>query len=617
MKIPIKKIFIFSSVGVLFFISATVILALLLIDPNDYKQTIQTELSVKSGYNITILGDIELAIFPQLNLEIGKINIRNKKGEKYLSSDTHDLRLKIKLLSLFSGEPKIGSITAALSSLQADKNQPAIQFKNIELSSSGFKPDQNTRIASKLDYLLPNNTLLPISLKTNLTYRSIDKSVLFDNIKLSVAMLKLKGMVVATPIKEQYKLNGSVAINPFSLREMISQLGASLPAMKNSNSLGEFSISSKFSYRARELKLDKLKTTLDETSLTGTMSVKLSNNKPVQFELLANEINLDEYRLIENKDSSRSENTQKDKAKKDVNPFAILALNLNGNLRLQKLQFSNLKLNDILLNFNTHNKTITLSPSAKLYNGLYMGELSLIQNNKALKLSGKQKLENVNIEPLLIDYMGEALVSGKTSLNINFNSEGSSAETLLNNMLAKGDVKLTDSQLKSIKLARALLKDSKLKTLIKKQSDKKEVTVFDSITASFNIKNGIVNNNDFLALSKRARITGAGDINLLSQTLNYVAKYHYNKSHIISFNGVEVDLKDKSLPVYLSGPIANPVYDVKTKALLNLIKKEYKSRLSEKGGGAEEKYKDKANEIKDKKHQLEDKVKDKLKKLFK
>jgi len=617
MKIPIKKIFIFSSVGVLFFISATVILALLLIDPNDYKQTIQTELSVKSGYNITIPGDIELAIFPQLNLEIGKINIRNKKGEKYLSSDTHDLRLKIKLLSLFSGEPKIGSITAALSSLQADKNQPAIQFKNIELSSSGFKPDQNTRIASKLDYLLPNNTLLPISLKTNLTYRSIDKSVLFDNIKLSVAMLKLKGMVVATPIKEQYKLNGSVAINPFSLREMISQLGASLPAMKNSNSLGEFSISSKFSYRARELKLDKLKTTLDETSLTGTMSVKLSNNKPVQFELLANEINLDEYRLIENKDSSRSENTQKDKAKKDVNPFAILALNLNGNLRLQKLQFSNLKLNDILLNFNTHNKTITLSPSAKLYNGLYMGELSLIQNNKALKLSGKQKLENVNIEPLLIDYMGEALVSGKTSLNINFNSEGSSAETLLNNMLAKGDVKLTDSQLKSIKLARALLKDSKLKTLIKKQSDKKEVTVFDSITASFNIKNGIVNNNDFLALSKRARITGAGDINLLSQTLNYVAKYHYNKSHIISFNGIDVDLKDKSLPVYLSGPIVNPKYDVKTKALLNLIKKEYKSRLSEKGGGAEEKYKDKANEIKDKKHQLEDKVKGKLKKLFK
>ena len=617
MKIPIKKIFIFSSVGVLFFISATVILALLLIDPNEYKQTIQTELSVKSGYNITIPGDIELAIFPQLNLEIGKINIRNKKGGKYLSSDTHDLRLKIKLLSLFSGEPKIGSITAALSSLQVDISQPAIQLKNIELSSSGFKPDQITRIASNLDYLLPNNTLLPISLKTNLTYRNNDKSVLFDDVKLSLAMLKLKGKVVATPIKEQYKLNGSFAINPFSLREMVSQLGASLPAMKNSNSLGEFSISSKFSYSARELKLDKLKTILDETNLTGNMSVKLSNNKPVQFELLANEINLDDYRLIENKDSSRGENTQKDKAKKDVNPFAILALNLNGNIRLQKLQFNNLKLNDILLNFNTHNKTITLSPSAKLYGGRYAGDLSLTQNNKALNISGKQKLEDVNIEPLLIDYMGEAMVSGKTSLNLNFNSEGNTAETLLNNMLAKGDVKLADSQLKSIKLARAILKDSKLKALIKKQSDKKEVTVFDSITASFTIKNGIANNNDFLALSKRARITGAGDINLLSQTLKYAAKYHYNKSHIISFNGVNVDLKDKPLPVYLSGPIANPKYDVKTKALLSLIKNEYKNSLKKKGGGVEETYKDKTKVIKEKKHKIEDEIKDKLKKLFK
>jgi len=616
MKLSIKKIFLLSSVAVLFFVSATVILALFLIDPNDYKQTIQTQLSEQSGFNIIIPGDIELAIFPQLNLEIGEINIRNRKEDNFLSIDTHDLKLKIKLLSLFSGEPKIGSITAVLSSLQADKNQSAIQFKNIELSSSGFKSDQLARIVSNLDFLLANNTSLPISLKTNLTYRSNDKSVLFDDIKLSVARLKLKGKVVATPIKKQYKLNGSVATNQFSLREMAVQLGSILPVMKSPHSLEIFSIRSKFSFSDSELKLDKLKATLDKTNLTGNMTVKLSSDKPVQFELSANKINLDDYRLLEINNSS-SEKQQKKHTKKDVNPFAVLALNLNGNLRLDKLQFSNLKLNDILLNFVTYNKTIKLSPSAKLYNGLYAGELSLTQNNKALKLSGKQKLENVNIEPLLIDYMGEALVSGKTSLNLNFNSEGSSAEILLNNMLAKGDVKLADSQLKSIKLARALLKDSKLKTLIKKQSDKKEVTVFDSITASFNIKNGIANNNDFLALSKRARITGAGDINLVSQTLNYTAQYHYNKSHVIRFNGIDIDLKDKPLPVHLSGPIANPKYDVKTKALLSLIKNEYKSKLKKKGGGVEEKYKDKTKDIKDKKHKLEDKIKNKLKGLFK
>jgi len=616
MKLSIKKIFLLSSVAVLLFVSATVILALLLIAPNDYKQTIQTQLSEQSGFNIIIPGDIELAIFPQLNLEIGEINIRNRKEDNFLSIDTHDLKLKIKLLSLFSGEPKIGSITAVLSSLQADKNQPAIQFKNIELSSSGFKPDQVTRIASNLDFLLANNTSLPISLKSNLTYRSNDKSVLFDDIKLSVARLKLKGKVVAIPVKKQYKLNGSVATNQFSLREMAVQLGSNLPVMKNPQSLEAFSIRSKFSFSDSELKLDKLKATLDKTNLTGNMTVKLSNDKHVQFELSANKINLDDYRLLEINNSS-SEKQQKKHTKKDVNPFAVLALNLNGNLRLDKLQFSNLKLNDILLNFVTYNKTIKLSPSAKLYNGLYAGELSLTQNNKALKLSGKQKLENVNIEPLLIDYMGEALVSGKTSLNLNFNSEGSSAEILLNNMLAKGDVKLSDSQLKSIKLARALLKDSKLKTLIKKQSDKKEVTVFDSITASFNIKNGIANNNDFLALSKRARITGAGDINLVSQTLNYSAQYHYNKSHVIRFNGIDIDLKDKPLPVDLSGPIANPKYDVKIKALLSLIKNEYKSKLKKKGGGVEGKYKDKTKDIKDKKHKLEDKIKNKLKGLFK
>lgn len=602
MNLSYKKIILFSLLGVVLFFVTAIVLAVLLIDPNDYKQKIQTELSAATGYNISIPGNIELKLFPKLNLVVSQIKLASKDSKQNLTVDAQKLNLNIKLLSLFSGEPKIGTINIAKAIINTGLKSPPHIFADIALTSSGFKPDQKTELALDFKYTTPDKKVLPINLDTDLLYKKNEKSIHLNKTSFKMSVLSFTGKTDITPEKSGYDIKGSIKSNTFSPRKLAALFGINIPEMQNKNTLNEFAVSSNYKFSNNVLSLDNLKTTLDSTALYGDVQVYIKPEYPVHINLTADQLNVDDYKPVEVATTKDSESG---------NPLAILAVNLNGKLKVNKFTFNNLKAQDIVLAFDSDKNRRTIKPSARLYGGSTNGTINLGVKNNALTIDGQQTMTQVNMGQLLTDYMQDKLITGISDFKISFKTHGNNADAIVKNMVANGNVKLTDSQLLSIKLARAILKDSKLTKLIKDQSEEKEVTVFDTITASFDIKDAVAQNTDMHAVSKRARITGSGNVNLLQQTLNYTANYIYNKSHIIHFNGVDLDLKDKPIPVYLTGSLSNPQYDVKTKQLFKALSADYKKQKTE---TSTEKTKQK---LEDKKHEIEDKVKSKLKDLFK
>ncbi len=81
-----------------------------------------------------------------------------------------------------------------------------------------------------------------------------------------------------------------------------------------------------------------------------------------------------------------------------------------------------------------------------------------------------------------------------------------------------------------------------------------EKTDFSELTASFDIKNGIAHNGDFLAKSPFLRLTGEGDINLPDSSLNYLAKAAVVASSAGQGGKEMADLKGLTIPVRASGP---------------------------------------------------------------
>jgi AsmA protein len=68
------------------------------VDPNDYKDEISTQVEKMTGRNLTLQGDIGLSVFPWIALELGPLSLSNAQGFKadsFAKVDAAEIRIKL------------------------------------------------------------------------------------------------------------------------------------------------------------------------------------------------------------------------------------------------------------------------------------------------------------------------------------------------------------------------------------------------------------------------------------------------------------------------------------------------------------------------------------------
>ncbi|MEO0998560.1 MAG: AsmA family protein, partial [Pseudomonadota bacterium] len=105
------KFVFFGAIGLVLLLGAVIVIAALVIDPNDYRDDIAAAVREQTGRELTIAGDIELGLFPWLSLDIGETTLSNRPGY----GDEPMLRINeasvgLRLLSLLSGTLEVGEI---------------------------------------------------------------------------------------------------------------------------------------------------------------------------------------------------------------------------------------------------------------------------------------------------------------------------------------------------------------------------------------------------------------------------------------------------------------------------------------------------------------------------
>ena len=94
------------------------------------------------------------------------------------------------------------------------------------------------------------------------------------------------------------------------------------------------------------------------------------------------------------------------------------------------------------------------------------------------------------------------------------------------------------------------------------EGDKTKQTDFSEMIASFDIKNGVAHNEDLSMKSPLLRVTGAGDIDIANETINYLAK----PTVVASLKGQGgaglEELNGLTVPIKLTGTFAKPSYGI-------------------------------------------------------
>lgn len=593
--------------GALAFIAAT-------FDPNQYKAQVAGLVKEKTQRTLTIEGDIRLMLFPKLGVHLGKTRLSEFQSDKDFAG-LDDMRVSLALIPLLSRQVVVDQIQ--LDGLRANLVKHKDGKTNFDDLLGGEKKQAPAKPAEPAQTQTP-----PIKLEVDGVRISKAALVWKDEstgADYTISDFSLKTGRVAPGVPTKFDLGATIRANQ-PKADVKLQVGGTLVAdldkrvfsvtgltvKLNGEAAGVTGLAAELSGSAgADLKKQTanadLATKLDESNVKAKFAVADFAALRSTFDIAIDKLDVDKY-LPPKKPGETAKTPAGSQREQPIDFSPIKKLDVAGSVRIGDLTASNIKAQNVRIDVKAKNGRLDVDPlAANLYQGTVKGVASVDANTNRIAI--KQNLSGIAIGPLLRDAIGQDLLEGRGNVALDLTTTGNLVSAMKKALNGTAKLELKDGAIKGINLAQSLRNAKALFTGGKREAEQDAVagekTDFSELTGSFDIKNGIAHNGDFLAKSPFLRLTGEGDINLPDSTLNYLAKVAVVASSAGQGGKEMADLKGLTIPVRASGPFTALKF-----------KLEFGSVLSD---SAKQKLEEQKEVIMDK---LEDKLKEKLKKLF-
>jgi AsmA protein len=542
-----------------------------------------------------------------LNLSTGKIGDKKKTPVKFSAAFNFQqpkAEAKIDLNTQLSFDMAQKSLD-----LQDFKTQIAGKLGNdtievlLETAALSWQPEQSKSEQIKLNAKLKGAQELGAILSANIV---LNKLALQEK-QLSIAEVQMQTESKQGGASKQLELKSPISMDLNSQLLKLSQLAMQIKINdpKLAQSAITIPITGHATVNLKEKNLDSvLDAKFDETQLHTSVQVQNFSAPAVNFKVDIDKLNLDRYI----KTAAEPAKTT-DSKEEDLNLAGLKALNLNGVIRIGALQVKNLHINQVNLPIKAAQGEININGlQAQLYQGEVAGNIRFDVEGNRLQL--QQKLSNIQINPLLMDFMNKDIVEGRGTLNVQITTHAKRASQFKENLNGTISTQLLDGAVKGINLAKSL-RDFKANILNKtdqqQNANKNEKTDFSTLSASINFVDGVGNSDDLDMKSPFLRLGGKGKVDLRANNLDYTAKVTVVNT-ATGQDGTDLSqLKDISIPVRISGPFDKLSYQLQFAQIgSDALKSAFKAKA--------------APVLEEKKKELKEKVneqlKDKLKGLF-
>ncbi len=482
-------------------------------------------------------------------------------------------------------------------SAQADKDEQSIDAKLSAQISSNLATQQTiikglVLTAEVIDPSLPAGKAM-----FNLT-TDVSADMKQQTMTLSALVIEGYDLLINADIKASKLMSdnpafaGSVMIKPFNLRQLTKRLNIELPVMADDSTLELIQISTELDGSAKHINAKQLNVTLDQSKLSGRLAINNFANPTFDFKLKLDEIDADRYMAPASKTDKTSSTTSttpkaaESSAVADQLPLeALRQINAKGILDIGKLKISNTHSDNIHLEINAAKGLVKLSPmSANMYDGQYQGNVNLDARGKTLKVSLNETLKGVQVGPLLKDLTADDKLSGIANAKVKLTGNGATVAQIKQTLSGNGNFSFTDGAVKGINVAESI---RKAKAALKGEkfipSNTPVQTDFSNLSGSFTAKNGIISNQDLLAMSPLLRIKGAGKIDLPKEGIDYGLKVSVVETSSGQGGKALADLKGLTIPVKITGTFSQPKPTVDLASMLkNKATAEVKAKVADK-----------------------------------
>lgn len=341
----------------------------------------------------------------------------------------------------------------------------------------------------------------------------------------------------------------------------------------------------------RQLSLRELVADLGRNTLRGAADVGLNGTPQVNAQLSAGVLDLSG--LTGGADGAGSGGAGDSGAgwsRAPIDASGLAAFNGAIALSAESIDLGALKLGaSRTLLTNDRSRMVFELRDVAAYGGRFTGEF-VANNRSGLSVGGAVQALGVQMNPLLSDLAGLTRFSGQGDAELSFLGVGQNVDAIMRSLSGKG----------AVKVGRGTIEGIDLDALLGSFDVQGGTTVFDSLGAKFTMDGGVLRNDDLLLLLPNFNATGAGQVNLGAQTLDYTVT-----PKALRVNGD----RGLAVPVRISGPWADPAIRPDLKAAIDLNFAEEKAKIEDQ---VEQKLREELDLVPQDGQSIEDAVKDKV-----
>ncbi|GAB4189536.1 MAG: AsmA family protein [Wenzhouxiangellaceae bacterium] len=609
----IRKLLISLFVLLLVVVLAAVV-AVNVIDPNDYREDIAEQASKQLDRPVALNGPLAFKLFPGIALEINDVTVGNPEGfpADLALAKVGSAVASVQLLPLLSGQVKIGDVTlqgasvnlvtlasgrSNLDGLGASEAEVAAvesataEAQDISAVSTGAVSFRDLRL-SMVD--------LAANARQNITIERLDLDPFSAGQDVGFSM---GGTITADdqPLVENLSIDGLINVAADLSRIVLPslQLSADLPGADADIEIetrGEVS-----SLSPLRIKLENVEAELEsgelEAVFAGALDVAMEPTPRLQLAQSTLTVNDQQLTLqgdvVVGEPSSFKLDVGGDRL--DLRPFSQASASaatsttasaetsgaaaggeeqpldlsvlrqwrMDVNLRLGQVVLPNVELNDVVGTLRGRDGLLTLDPlQARLFNGQFNGSASIDARQNPPRVRLQPRLEGIAVQSLLGVITESAPARGDGSLRLDIEFAGLDVQQALQSLDGQGEFELLDGALIGVDLNRLLNEELSRSNFGNVSQAFGGETVFESLSGRFDAQSGILTlpavNMDTLQFG----LSGTGKVDLPQQQLNYNLDLKLGEQLRGTLPERLVDLTNGVIPLSVSGSITEPTVTV-------------------------------------------------------
>ncbi len=585
------------------FVAIAIGLGVVLLLPGEKIAALAAEqLEKQTGRTLTFSGPVRLTFWPTLGMKADGVSLSNAEwGNNQPLLRAERLTIGLAAADLLRGDVKVTEVSAVLPHLNLQTGPDGVgnwvfdQGGSTAAASSGESSDTAVSVdkllltGASLRYAAHGAEVVEMkqidlmahwpdpqgTAQIDLTLRPEGKPVRLQG-EIGTFAQFLQGRVASVGLsvdmpgaKARFDGNadlagdakGRLTIDAQSPQEASAAVGVDLPLAGAALFAGDITYTSDKKLSVRDMDLTAL-----DNQLSGALDLDLAAKVPqLNLRLKAGDLKLPEVA------GESSDGEVKDNSGWSNDPIDASALSLvNGKIALG---FNSLRAGDIQLGASSVSLSIDRARAVlemrpvQAFGGTIQGQL-VANNRNGLSVGGTLGFNGVHLEEALGQTADFDRLNGELLGELDFLGVGNSMDAIMNSLSGKG----------WLEVGKGFYTGFDLEALMRSGGGNGGSTVFDALSASFTMQDGVLNSTDLLASVKGAKVTGVGNVDLGKQRLDFLFK-------------PELSAQDGlTIPVKVTGPWDDPkirpdldaAIKPKLKEVETKVKDQAKEKLREK-----------------------------------